>query len=97
MLTIRLARTGKKKQAQFRLVVSEKTKDTKGDYLELLGHLNPHDVSRKSVIKEDRVKYWIEKGAQTSDTVKNLLIDAGIIKGAKLKVWKPKKQKVPAK
>ena len=64
MLTIRLARTGKKKQAQFRLVVSEKTKDTKGDYLELLGHLNPHDVSRKSVIKEDRVKYWIEKGAQ---------------------------------
>lgn len=97
MLVIRLARTGKKKQAQFRFIVSEKTKDTKGDYLELLGHLNPHSVERKPVLKLERVKYWLAHGAQVSPTVQNIFINEGIIKGEKLRVWKAKKKKEESK
>lgn len=92
MLMIRLARTGKKKQAYFRLIVSEKTKDTHGDYLELLGHMNPHKNPRELVLKEDRIVYWIGKGAQLSPTVHNILVDNGVVKADKLRVWKPKKK-----
>lgn len=93
MLAIRLARTGKKKKAYFRLIVSEKTKDTMGDYLEMLGYVDPHASPRAVEIKADRVKYWLEHGAQTSPVVHNILVEKGIIKEGKVRVWKPKKKK----
>lgn len=90
MLIIRLARTGKKKQAHFRLIISEKTKDTHGDYLEALGHLDPHANPRQVVLEAERIKYWLGKGAQTSPVVHNILVEQGIVKAEKLRVWKPK-------
>ncbi|MBI5466431.1 MAG: 30S ribosomal protein S16 [Candidatus Kerfeldbacteria bacterium] len=94
MLMIRLARTGKKKQAHFRLIVSEKTKDTHGDYLEALGHMNPRTNPRQVAFKADRVKYWLDRGAQASPVVHNILVEQGIVKAEKLRVWKPKPKKV---
>jgi len=84
MLVIRLSRMGKKKHPLFRVIVSEKTKDTVGDYLELLGNYNPH--TNKAELKADRIQYWLSKGAQPSGTVHNLLIDHKIISGEKMKV-----------
>lgn len=94
---IRLARTGKKKQAYFRLIVSEKTKDTHGDYLEALGHVNPHSSPRQINLNEDRLKYWLSKGAQASPSVHNILVEANLLKADKLRVWKPKKKKAEGK
>lgn len=85
MLTIRLQRVGKKKHPTYRLIVSEKARDTFGTYLEHLGSFDPHAKENKFAPNADRVKYWISKGAQTSDTVHNLLVNAGIIQGAKKK------------
>lgn len=81
MLTIRLSKVGTKNKKMFRLVVSEKTKDTVGDFLELLGSYNPH--TKELNIKTDRVKHWISKGSQTSTTVHNLLITHKVIEGKK--------------
>lgn len=92
MLMIRLARVGKTKKPYFRLIISEKTKDTHGDYLENLGQINPHTKPRLAVLKSDRIKYWLEKGAQLSPSVHNLLVDNGVISEEKLRVWKPKKR-----
>ncbi|MFH0804939.1 MAG: 30S ribosomal protein S16 [Patescibacteria group bacterium] len=90
MLTIRLSRTGKTKKAYFRLIISEKGRDTHGTFLEELGHYDPH--ANKAEIKADRVKYWISKGAQTSGTVHNLLVDQKIIEGEKVKVAQIRKK-----
>lgn len=90
MLAIRLARTGKKQKAYFRLIVSEKTKDTHGDYLEILGNIDPHTNPSTVVLKEDRISYWLSKGAQPSPVVHNLLVDKGLLKKDKVKVWKAK-------
>lgn len=92
MLVIRLSPTGKKGQKFFRLIVSEKTKDVFGDYLELLGNYNPHTEPATTQLKTDRIKYWISKGAQCSPTVNNLLVDQKIIEGKKVTSWKPKKK-----
>lgn len=89
---IRLARVGKTKKPYFRLIVSEKTKDTHGDYLEILGHVNPHGEGRQVVLKSDRVQYWLSVGAQPSASVHNLLVEQRLVKSEKLRAWKPKKK-----
>lgn len=85
MLMIRLQRVGKKKQPTYRLIVSEKTKDTHDTYVELLGSFNPHVKENGFLPKVDRIKYWLSVGAQPSDTVRNLLIAAGVMEGKKKK------------
>ncbi|MDD5040458.1 MAG: 30S ribosomal protein S16 [Patescibacteria group bacterium] len=90
MLAIRLSRVGKKKYATFKVIVSEKTKDTVGDYLELLGNYNPH--TNEASLKADRIRYWISKGAQPSGSIHNLLIQHNVIEGKKIKVANIKKK-----
>lgn len=84
MLTIRLSRIGKRKQPTYRVIISEKSKDPYGHYLELLGNYNPRTKALN--VKADRIKYWLSKGAQTSASVNNLLINAKVIEGKKMKV-----------
>ena len=97
MLTIRLSRVGKKKQPEYRLVISEKNKDPWGDILEYLGHYNPLSNPITINLKVERIKYWLSKGAQMSDTVKNILIDQNILADEKkLKPRGIKNKKVEA-
>ncbi len=91
MLAIRLSRFGKKKHPLYRVIVSEKSKDPFGDYLELLGTYDPH--ANKAELKAERIKYWLEKGAQPSGTIHNLLVEKKIIEGEKIKVANIKKKK----
>ena len=91
MLMIRLARIGKKKQPIYRVVVSEKARDMYGRALEIIGHYNPSEKTLE--IKADRVKHWISKGAQTSETIHNLLVKNNIIEGKKVSVTHISKKK----
>ena len=97
MLVIRLLRTGKKNQPFFRIVVTDKRRSSKaGRFVEKVGFWNPLTKERK--INGERIKYWLSKGAQTSDTVHNFLIDEKIIEGKKIaKHKKAKKKKVAEK
>jgi small subunit ribosomal protein S16 len=100
MLTLRLQRIGKNKFATYRLIVSEKARDTQGVYLEQLGTFNPHDKVQQFKPVVDRVTYWISKGAQASGTVHNLLVKEGLLKDKKVKsvfLSKKRKTKVAAK
>ncbi len=81
MLTIRFNRTGKKNRAQFRVVLQERAEAPGGRHVEILGSWDPH--LKKGAFKDERIKYWISKGAQVSDSVYNLLIKQGIIEGKK--------------
>jgi len=78
MLAIRLQRIGKKNMPTYRLVISEKARDTQGHSLEILGNYNPHKEDGLT-LEAERIKYWIGKGAQTSNTIHNLLVKAGVI------------------
>ena|SRR3989338_5868591 len=91
MLTIRLARIGKKNKPLYRVVISEKHKDLYGDSLEILGSYNPHTKELK--IDNEKTKYWLSKGAGMSPTVNNLLIEKKIIEGKRVKASKDRKEK----
>jgi len=97
MLTIRLSRVGKKKQSEYRLIINEKTKDPWGDVLEYLGYFNPRTQPPTVKLEVERIKYWLSKGAQVSDTVKNILIEQKIINEKKLKPRGIKNKKPEAK
>jgi len=85
MLTIRLQRIGKRKQPTYRFIVSEKNRDTQYGSLEVLGHYSPTQIPKVLELNKERIKHWISVGAQTSNTVNNILVREGVIEGKKKK------------
>ena len=91
MLTIKLARRGKRNQPFYRLVLLEKSKNPWSEFLEDLGHYDPR--SKNVSLKVERIKYWLSCGAQPSGSVHNLLVNQGVIIAKKVKVTKGHKNK----
>jgi len=69
---------GKKKQPVYKVVAADSRSPRDGKFLEAVGLYNPLTKPHTVDIKEDRVLYWLNKGAQPSDTVKSLLKQKGI-------------------
>ncbi len=89
MLMIRFQRIGRTNDPAFRIAVLEKERAAKaGNVVELLGTYNPR--SKALTLNEAHVKEWIAKGAQPTDSIKNLLISKGVIEGKKVNAL-PKK------
>jgi len=66
-------RTGAKKRPSYRIIVKEKQSKRDGAYLENLGTYNPTRDPAEVKLDMDRVRYWIGKGAQPTDTVSRLI------------------------
>jgi small subunit ribosomal protein S16 len=73
VLTIRLARIGKKKRPFYRVVVTEKTRPRNGRFVEIVGTYDPLKKPAAVELNSERVQYWLSKGAQPSDTVRSFL------------------------
>ena len=73
MLAIRLMRMGAKKSPSYRVVVKEKLSKRDGAYVENVGFYNPTREPAEINLKMDRVNYWIGRGAQPTDTVRQLI------------------------
>ena len=73
MLRIRLARTGAKKKPTYRVVVIDRERARDGRFVEILGHYNPRNNPPELVLNRERTSYWIERGAQPSETVQSFL------------------------
>ena len=85
MLMIRFQRIGRTNDAAFRIVVIDKERAAKaGAIVEQVGTYNPH--TKAMTLDEASVKMWVSKGAQLSDSVKNLLITKKVMEGKKAAV-----------
>jgi small subunit ribosomal protein S16 len=73
VLTIRLARIGKKKKPFYRVVVIERTRPRNGRVKELVGTYDPLKKPAEIKLDAERIKYWLGVGAQPSDTVRSFL------------------------
>ena len=73
MLMIRLSRIGKKKHPFYRVVVTEKTRPRNGRFVEIVGTYDPQKQPALIQLNNERVQYWLSKGAQPSDTVRSFL------------------------
>ena len=93
MVKMRLFRMGDKKNPIYHVVVADSRKAMQGEYIDCTGHYNP-SVSADADIDVAKAKEWIAKGAQPTETVKNLLVKAGAMeKPTKLSPSKTKTKK----
>ena len=78
MVTIRLSRGGAKKAPFYHLTVTDKRNSRDGRFIERVGFFNPVARGQEERLRVDidRVKYWQDKGAQTSDRVARLIKEA---------------------
>ena len=73
MISIHLRRTGAKKDPHYRVVVADSRDARDGSFIEILGHYHPRFTPARVTLDLQKIKSWIAKGAQPSDTVKSLV------------------------
>ncbi|MCH5164371.1 MAG: 30S ribosomal protein S16 [Clostridiales bacterium] len=85
---IRLTRMGDKKSPFYRVIVADSRSPRDGKFIDIVGTYNPLTEPAEVKLDSEKVTKWIANGAQPTDTVKALLVQAGII---------PEGKKAPAK
>ncbi len=77
---IRLRRIGRKKAPVYRIVVADSKSPRDGRFIEIIGQYAPRQTENSLAVKTDRANYWLDVGAQPTDTVRSLLRRAGVLK-----------------
>src|SRR5262249_43874259 len=77
-VSMRLPRVGGKKDPQWRVVVADRRSPRDGRFIETLGRYNAQTEPSTIVLNEERIRHWLEKGAQPSEPVQKLLKTQGI-------------------
>jgi len=77
---LRLKRMGSKKKPVYRIVAIDSHTKRDGEYIELVGTYNPLTEPKTVKVNEEVALKWLHNGAIPSDTVRNLLSDAGVMK-----------------
>jgi len=75
---LRLTRVGSKKNPIYRVVVADSRSPRDGKFIEIVGRYNPQTQPSTIEMDEAKVKDWISKGAQPTDSVRRLMKAQGI-------------------
>ncbi len=73
---LRLARIGAKKNAMYRVVVTNSRSPRDGRFIEQVGFFDPNQNPPQVTLEDERIKHWLSVGVQPSDTVATLLKNA---------------------
>jgi small subunit ribosomal protein S16 len=76
---IRLRRVGRKGQSYFRIVVADSRAPRDGRFVVILGDYNPRTNPATLKVNRERALEWMAKGAMPTDTVRSLLVKAGVL------------------
>jgi small subunit ribosomal protein S16 len=79
---IRLKRLGGKHEPHYRIVIADSKKRRDGSAVEELGYYSPAGEETTLDVNVERVEHWLEIGAQPTETVRSLLVKAGVLEGA---------------
>jgi len=78
LVKIRLTRLGAHKKPFYRLIVADSRARRDGPFIEILGTYDPLKEPSEIKIDLEKAKFWLQKGAQATDTAKKLMQKAGI-------------------
>lgn len=76
---LRLQRRGRKNYPFYQIIVADSRAPRDGKYIERIGSYNPNTNPATITLDFDRALYWLQVGAQPSDTVRNILSDEGVL------------------
>ena len=74
MVKLRLKRMGAKKRPFYRIVAADSRAPRDGKFLETVGTYDPRQQPSAVTLKEDRIRYWLDNGAQPTETVRGILV-----------------------
>ena len=77
---LRLTRMGAKKAPRYRIVAADSRSPRDGRDIETIGWINPTTEPETVFVDADKALDWLRKGAQPSDTVRNILSKQGVLK-----------------
>ena len=77
-IVIRLRKSGTKKKIKHRIVVTDNRSPRDGKFIEILGFYNPNTEPADYKVNVEKASEWIKKGAQPSQTVREILKTAGV-------------------
>ena len=82
MVKIRLRRVGRKRAPVYRILIADSQSPRDGKFIEIIGQYAPRQKDGEGGLKVDeaRANYWLNEGAQPTDTVRSLLRRAGVLK-----------------
>lgn len=76
---LRLKRMGAKQKPFYRIVAADSRNSRDGKFIETVGTYNPIKKPHELSVNEEKALYWLNNGAQPTDTVRNLLSQAGVM------------------
>jgi small subunit ribosomal protein S16 len=80
MVKIRLRRVGRKNAPFYRILVADSQSPRDGKFIEIIGQYAPRKSEGSLQVNEARANYWLDLGAQPTDTVRSLLRRAGVLR-----------------
>jgi len=96
LIKIRLQRKGRKKRPVYHIVVADSRSPRDGRIIEQIGRYDNVSENKEVVINEDRVMYWLDSGAQPSDTVRKILRRQGLLYKRHLIKWGKSEEEIEA-
>lgn len=84
---IRLKRIGKKKAPYYRVIVADSRSPRDGRFIEELGSYDPHTDPSSIILNVERAQYWLDQGAQPTETARTILRRRGLMGGTPDEDW----------
>ncbi len=78
MVKVRLKRIGAKKKPFYRIVIADSRSPRDGKFIETVGTYDPRKDPSEVTLKAERIRYWLDQGAQPTDTVRSILKKNGV-------------------
>jgi|TARA_R100000541_G_scaffold59235_2_gene72423 small subunit ribosomal protein S16 len=96
LIRIRLQKKGRKKRPIFHIVVADSKVARDGRIIEQVGRYDNVTEKKEVVLNEDRILYWLDTGAQPSDTVRKILRNEGVLYKRHLMMWGKNEEEIEA-
>ena len=87
MIKIRLQRKGRIRRPIYHIVVADSRSPRDGRIIEQVGRFDGVTEKKETILNEDRIMYWLDTGAQPTDSVRKILRTEGILYKRHLKMW----------
>ena len=96
MIKIRLQRKGRIRRPIYHIVVADSRAPRDGRIIEQVGRHDGVSEKKETILNEDRILYWLETGAQPTDTVRKILRQEGILYKRHLMMWGKSEEEIEA-
>ena len=96
MIKIRLQRKGRIRRPIYHIVVADSRSPRDGRIIEQVGRYDGVTEKKETILNEDRIMYWLETGAQPTDSVRKILREEGILYKRHLMMWNKSEEEIEA-